>query len=80
MLPKADRSYVVDGKRRVVKDHRTGVEVGDVDAVLDGELTPFLRPRLYQIALNRERNRSPDAYGPREEGASAVPPVPEDER
>jgi peptide chain release factor 2 len=26
----------------MVKDHRTGVEVGDADAVLDGRLGPFI--------------------------------------
>ncbi len=28
---------------RLVKDHRTGVEVGDVEAVLDGDLDKFIR-------------------------------------
>ncbi|MFP5258795.1 MAG: peptide chain release factor 2 [Acidobacteriota bacterium] len=28
---------------RLVKDHRTGVDVGDVDAVMDGELDKFIR-------------------------------------
>jgi peptide chain release factor 2 len=27
---------------RIAKDHRTKVEVGDVDRVLDGALEPFL--------------------------------------
>lgn len=33
---------------RLVKDHRTGVEMGDVDAVLDGELDKFIRGYLLQ--------------------------------
>ncbi len=35
------RSYVLQ-PYRLVKDHRTGLEVGNVDAVLDGELDPFV--------------------------------------
>jgi len=39
------RSYVLQ-PYRIVKDHRTKVEVGDVDKVLDGYLEPFLRGYL----------------------------------
>jgi peptide chain release factor 2 len=39
------RSYVLQ-PYRLVKDHRTGFEVGDVDAVLDGRLDPFIRTYL----------------------------------
>ncbi|HMK28964.1 MAG TPA: peptide chain release factor 2 [Terriglobales bacterium] len=39
------RSYVL-APYRLVKDHRTKVEVGDVDRVLDGALQPFIRAYL----------------------------------
>jgi len=39
------RSYVL-APYRMVKDHRTKVEVGDVDRVLDGDLAPFIRGYL----------------------------------
>jgi peptide chain release factor 2 len=39
------RSYVLQ-PYRVVKDHRTKVEIGDVDRVLDGDLQPFIRAYL----------------------------------
>ena len=35
------RSYVLQ-PYRLIKDHRTKVEVGDVDRVLDGDLQPFI--------------------------------------
>jgi peptide chain release factor 2 len=39
------RSYVLQ-PYRIAKDLRTRVEVGDVDAVLDGNLDPFIRGYL----------------------------------
>ena len=40
------RSYVLDQSR--IKDLRTGVEVGNTQAVLDGDLDPFLEASLKQ--------------------------------
>jgi peptide chain release factor 2 len=34
---------------RLVKDHRTGVDAGDVEAVLDGELDKFIRGYLLRV-------------------------------
>src|SRR3954454_21167041 len=39
------RSYVL-APYRMVKDHRTKTEVGDVDRVIDGDLSPFIRAYL----------------------------------
>jgi peptide chain release factor 2 len=39
------RSYVLH-PYRLVKDHRTDVEVGNADAVLDGDLDPFIQSAL----------------------------------
>src|SRR6185503_12613243 len=41
------RSYVL-APYRMVKDHRTNVEVGNADAVLDGELDQFIQAYLMQ--------------------------------
>jgi len=48
------RSYVLQ-PYRMVKDHRTKVEIGDVDRVLDGDLQPFIRGYLH---LRRDENQS----------------------
>ena len=39
------RSYVLQ-PYRLIKDHRTKAEIGDVDRVLDGDLQPFIRAYL----------------------------------
>ena len=56
------RSYVLQ-PYRIAKDHRTKVEVGDVDKVLDGYLEPFLRGYLLAkrrgTAVAAERVRRP---------------------
>ncbi len=43
------RSYVLH-PYRLVKDHRTGVEMGNVDAVLDGDLEDFVKAYLLEYA------------------------------
>ena len=43
------RSYVLH-PYRMAKDHRTGHEIGDADAVLDGRLGPFIEAYLKQQA------------------------------
>jgi len=55
------RSYVLQ-PYRIAKDHRTKVEVGDVDKVLDGYLEPFLRG--YLLA---KRRGTAVATGPEDE-------------
>ena len=44
------RSYVLQ-PYTMVKDHRTGVESGNVDSILDGNLDPFVNGYLKWIAL-----------------------------
>jgi peptide chain release factor 2 len=39
----------------LVKDHRTGVEVGDVDRVLDGDLDGFIEAELRRRAGDGSR-------------------------
>ena len=49
------RSYVL-APYRMVKDHRTKVEVGDVDRVLDGDLAPFIRGYLLMRRNEQQGN------------------------
>jgi peptide chain release factor 2 len=37
----------------MVKDHRTKVQVGDVDRVLDGDLDEFIKAYLMKKALGK---------------------------
>jgi len=41
------RSYVLH-PYRLVKDHRTGVEIGNADGVLDGDIDRFIEAYLEQ--------------------------------
>ena len=43
------RSYTLHPSQRV-KDHRTGVEIGNAQSVLDGQIDPFVRAYLLQNA------------------------------
>ena len=47
------RSYVLQ-PYQLVKDHRTNLEVGNVNAVLDGDITPFIDAYLMLAASGRE--------------------------
>ena len=49
------RSYVLDDRR--VKDHRTGHQTNQTDAVLNGDLTPFLKAYL----MNKTAGKDPDS-------------------
>ncbi len=42
------RSYVIHGSTIHVKDHRTGLAIGDVQRVFDGDIQPFIDARLRQ--------------------------------
>ncbi len=42
------RSYVLQ-PYRMVKDHRTGIEIGNTDAVLDGAIDPFIEAYLMGV-------------------------------
>ncbi len=51
------RSYIFH-PYQLVKDHRTGLEVGNVEAVLDGEIDPFIKAYLLQGNPDRTREGS----------------------
>ncbi len=53
------RSYVLQ-PYTMVKDHRTGVEVGNAEAVLDGELDPFINGYLKWLSLGCPDRRASD--------------------
>ena len=48
------RSYVFC-PYTMVKDHRTNFEVGNVEAVMDGDLNGFMESYLKSIAQNKEQ-------------------------
>ena len=49
------RSYVLH-PYRLIKDHRTDIEVGNVDAVLDGDLDPFIEQYLLTTRSGSRRD------------------------
>jgi peptide chain release factor 2 len=51
------RSYVLQ-PYRLIKDHRTKTEVGDVDRVIDGDLRPFIHAYL---RMRRDGTSSSDS-------------------
>src|SRR2546428_13560773 len=70
------RSYVLQ-PYRMIKDHRTKVEVGDVDRVLDGDLEPFVRSYLRmrrggEQAWPRPKRRVPGGLAPRDPPGSWI--------
>ena len=56
------RSYVMQ-PYRLIKDHRTKFEVGDVDRVLDGDLDPFIRSYLMAKKIKGGLAAEPDGDG-----------------
>ncbi|MGH7611716.1 MAG: peptide chain release factor-like protein, partial [Candidatus Dormibacteria bacterium] len=52
------RSYVLQ-PYTLVKDNRTGLELGNVSAVLEGDLDPLIEAYLRQEASRRERADGP---------------------
>ena len=60
------RSYVLH-PYRLVKDLRTGLEVGNADAVLDGDIDPFIEAYLMQSAVSPRQESRPPEQDPRPE-------------
>jgi peptide chain release factor 2 len=56
------RSYVLQ-PYRMIKDHRTKFNVGDVDRVLDGDLNPFIRSYLMAKKTKGRLEIQPDDDG-----------------
>ena len=52
-------SYVMQ-PYTMVKDHRTGVESGNVDSVMDGKIDPFINGYLKWLSLGCPKNMSSD--------------------
>jgi peptide chain release factor 2 len=52
------RSYVLQ-PYRLIKDHRTKTEIGDVDKVIDGNLDPFIRAYLRMRRAEGEPGAAP---------------------
>jgi peptide chain release factor 2 len=48
---------------RLIKDHRTKFEVGDVDRVMDGDLDPFIRSYLMAKKTKGRLDVQPDDDG-----------------
>ena len=53
------RSYIMQ-PYRLIKDHRTRFEVGDVDRVMDGDLDPFIRSYLMAKKTKGKLDIEPD--------------------
>jgi peptide chain release factor 2 len=47
---------------RLVKDHRTGIEVGNVDAVLDGQIDRFIETYLLSTGSGHEPTDNADSH------------------
>jgi peptide chain release factor 2 len=56
------RSYVMQ-PYRLIKDHRTKFEVGDVDRVLDGDIDPFIRSYLMAKKTRGKLDVEPEDNG-----------------
>ncbi|MCH8134188.1 MAG: hypothetical protein IIA30_16705, partial [Myxococcales bacterium] len=63
------RSYTLHPQQRV-KDHRTNLEAGNVEGVLEGDLDRFIRATLMQRASgSTDKVREPAKKGHRQEQA-----------